>query len=155
MRITDILDKQCIKTFLVSGSKIDIINELVNIACTKYPELNEKHIVKAVLDRENIGSTGIGGGIAIPHALTESCNKLIAVFGLSKDSVPFDSLDARPVKLFFLVLCPKDQRTLQIRFLARISRILNDPKLKKALLNCQTPQEVFDIFVQYENSHVN
>jgi len=153
MRITDYLKTNAIKVFLTGKDKEEIIRELVELALAGWPKEIQEQVVQAVFKREEIASTGIGGGIAIPHAKIEKGDDLIAACGLTKDPIDFEALDQKPVRLVFLILAPSNRPALQIRFLARVARILKDKLLKDKLFKCQDPEQIFHALLQYEEMH--
>lgn len=153
MRLTDFLKKEHIKVFLKAKNKQDAIRELVNMIVTDKSEQQKDEILKAFMDREEISSTGIGHGIAIPHARKNVFEDLIAACGLAEDPIDFNSLDKKPVKVIFLILCPNDLPGLQIRFLARASRLLNDKHLREKLFICQSKDEIYNTIYDYESQH--
>ncbi len=107
MKISEILDKRAIKIGMTSNTKEDTLKELVDVLAKVEDIGDPKGIVKALIDRENLGSTGIGQGIAIPHGKTDKVKRLIAVLGISKTGVNFDALDGEAVYIFVLLVAPK------------------------------------------------
>jgi len=128
MKISEILDKRAIKIGM---------------------EANTKE-VKALLERENLGSTGIGQGIAIPHGKTDKVNRLVAVLGLSKKGINFDALDGEPVYIFFLLVAPKDTAGPHLKALAQISRLLRDAYFCELIRRCETPEQLFQLIKNEE-----
>src|SRR3989338_6255030 len=108
MKISEILDKRAIKIGLNTVTKEETLKELVEILAQVEDIGDPKSIVKALIERENLGSTGIGQGIAIPHGKTDRVKRLIAVLGISKHGVNFDALDGEPVFIFFLLVAHKE-----------------------------------------------
>jgi len=97
------------------------------------------------MERERLGSTGIGGGIGIPHGKLKNLESLVLGFGLSRKGVDFESIDGRPTHLFFLILTPENSTGLHLKLLARISRILKNDSFKKKLLKATDSNEVYSI----------
>lgn len=153
MLITDYLKEECIRVNLECKSKDEVLQELVNLQFVAHPEVDKEETIASLYERENVLSTGIGEGIAIPHARIGSCDEVYVSFGLLKDGVDFNSLDKRPVKIVFLILFPKDKVNLQLRFLARVSRILQNNTLHDDLENCKEPADVIEVFKKYEEKH--
>ena len=110
-----------------------------------------KGIVKALIDRENLGSTGIGQGIAIPHGKTDKVKRLTAVLGISKNGVNFDALDGEPVYIFVLLVAPKATAGPHLKALAQISRLLRDSYFCELLRKCRTEDEVFNMIKTEED----
>src|SRR3989338_646938 len=126
MKISEILDKQGIKIGISSITKEDTLKELVDVLAKVEDIGDPKGIVKALIDRENLGSTGIGQGIAIPHGKTDKVKRLIAVLGISQKGFNFEALDGEPVYIFFLLVAPKETAGPHLKALAQISRLLRD-----------------------------
>ena len=93
------------------------------------------------MEREELGSTGIGKGIAIPHAKTDA-KKLTVAFGISREKIDFDSLDKEGVNRFFVFASPIEDSQIYLKVLARISRLIRNEGFRNKLLNCHTPEEV-------------
>ncbi|MGL5520694.1 MAG: PTS sugar transporter subunit IIA, partial [Cetobacterium sp.] len=101
-------------------------------------------IYKALLERENLGSTGIGKGVAIPHAKTDAAESLTIAFGISREGVDFKSLDQEKVKIFFVFASPFKDSQIYLKVLARISRLIRDENFREKLLNCENAKEVLE-----------
>ncbi len=151
MKISEILDKQAIKIGIDSTNKEDTLKELVNVLAKVEDIGDPKAIVKALIDRENLGSTGIGQGIAIPHGKTDKVSKLTAVLGISKAGVNFDALDGEPVYIFVLLVAPKATAGPHLKALAQISRLLRDTYFCELLRKCKTEDEVFNMIKTEED----
>lgn len=150
MKITDFLDRKAIKIGINSTTKEDILKELVDILAEVKDIGDQKSILKALLERESLGSTGIGQGIAIPHGKTERVKELVAVLGVSKKGVNFDALDGESVYIFFLLVAPKETAGPHLKALAQISRLLRDSYFCELMKRCQTPDEVYDLIKREE-----
>lgn len=153
MLITDYLKKECIIIDLEAGEKEALISKLAEIQFGRYPGIDREEAFEGLTEREAVLSTGIGNGIAIPHARLQSSTDITVSIGLVKGEVDFEAIDHEPVKIIFLVFFPKEDVSLQIRFLARISRLLTHTSLKENLLSCRSAEEVIDAFRQYEAQH--
>ena len=144
MKICDVLSKEAILADLKSQNKKGILEELVapvaNIA-----DVNPENLVKVLMERERLGSTGIGGGIGIPHGKMKDIESLVLGFGLSRKGVDFESLDGKPTHIFFLLVTPENSTGLHLKLLARISRILKNDPFKNRLLNASDEDELFGI----------
>jgi PTS system nitrogen regulatory IIA component len=152
MKIMDFLDAEAIHVNLVSTSKKDVLAELV-APLAKSGKIGDPHkIVEVLLEREELGSTGIGGRIAIPHGKSPAVKELCAAFGLSRQGVAYDSLDGEPVNLFFVLLAPDGSAGVHLKALARISGLLKDKFLKKALLSAQSRADVIKVIESEEQS---
>lgn len=145
MKIMDFLNPKAISANLVATDKEGIIGELVDLLLKAKEIKNRDEMVKALLEREALGSTGISQGIAIPHAKSDSVRELVAAFGLSRKGVSFDALDGEPVYIFFLLVAPLDSAGPHLKALARISRLLKDKFFRQALRNTGDEKEILRI----------
>ena len=150
MKITDFLDARAIKIGLTAVEKEGILKELVDLLAEVKDIGDRKATVRALLERESLGSTGIGQGIAIPHGKTDKVKELVAVLGVSKKGVNFEALDGEPVHILFLLVAPKDTAGPHLKALAQISRLLRDSYFCELIKRCQTPAEVFDLIKREE-----
>lgn len=144
MKILDVLRKETILTDLKSKDKKGVIEELA-ASVSQITGINSRELVQVLLERERLGSTGIGGGIGIPHGKLANLESLIMGFGLSRKGVDFESMDGRPTHLFFLLITPENSTGLHLKFLARISRILKNDSFKKKLMKAASSNEVYSI----------
>ncbi len=153
MKILDILNKNCIITDLTSRSKKDVIHELVD-AVTKVDErIDPDSLVEILLEREKLGSTGIGDGVAIPHGKFPNIDTLRASFGRSRQGIDFDALDGKPSHLFFLLVAPDNSAGAHLKALARISRLFKDNSFRESLQIADTKQQLFDIITEEDNKY--
>ncbi len=144
MKILDVLQKEAILDDLKSQNKKGILEELV-APVTKISGINPETLVKVLMERERLGSTGIGGGIGIPHGKLKDLDDLVLGFGLSRNGVDFESMDGRPTHIFFLLVTPENSTGLHLKVLARISRILKNDPFKQKLMNASTSEEIYSI----------
>lgn len=150
MKVLDFLDENTIKLNLASKTKAEVIEELVDLLVKAKKITDKKNAIKTLLDREELGSTGIGQGVAIPHGKTETIKELVSAFGLSKQGIAFDALDGEPVNLFFLLLAPEGSAGAHLKALARISSLLKDKHFRKALMNATNKEEIIKIIKEEE-----
>ncbi|MEW6673748.1 MAG: PTS sugar transporter subunit IIA [Thermodesulfobacteriota bacterium] len=143
MKILDVLQKEAILTDLTSRDKKGVIEELV-ASVARIAKVNREDLVRVLMDRERLGSTGIGGGIGIPHGKLKDLDSLILSFGLSRKGVDFESMDGRPTHIFFLLITPENSTGLHLKLLARISKILKNDLFKAKLLKAADRDDVFD-----------
>ncbi len=134
MNMKDVLKESCVIADLKGGTKKDVLTELMSTLKESgfIPSVDEA--VNVVLEREKLGSTGIGEGVAIPHGKMKGIGHVLCAFGRSKKGVDFDAVDEKPVHIFFLLLAPEDSAGLHIQMLSRISRILRDASFRKRLI---------------------
>ena len=134
MRIQDILPPGAVVDGLLAETKEGVLRELSEAICRRLPTLSPDRLTAILMEREGLGSTGIGEGVAIPHGKISGIDRLVAVFGRSREGVQFASLDGKPARLFFLILAPENSAGLHLKALARISRLLKDPRFRGRLL---------------------
>ena len=144
MKICDLLTKKTILPDLQAQNKKGILEELVS-PVSELANVDQEYLVKVLMEREQLGSTGIGGGIGIPHGKLKEIDSLVLGFGLSRNGVDFESLDGKPTHIFFLLITPEDSTGLHLKLLARISRILKDDPFKTRLLNATSGDEILQI----------
>ena len=144
MKILDVLQKESIVSDLKSQDKKGILEELV-APITSITGVNNKDLVRVLMDREQLGSTGIGGGIGIPHGKLKQLESLALGFGRSRKGVDFESMDNQPTHIFFLLVTPENSTGLHLKMLARISKILKHDQFKEKLLNASNTDEIFSI----------
>lgn len=135
MKLGDYLEKDLVLPNLTSGNKSDVLNELLVPLGDKYSEMDTDEAVRVLLEREELGTTGIGDGIAIPHGKLENLENVIVIVGRSVAGVEFDALDHKLCTIFFLVLAPAQVAGMHLRVLAHISRMLKDETFRKEFLD--------------------
>jgi PTS system nitrogen regulatory IIA component len=150
MRILDFLRYDSIIPSLKAGSKPEVLAELVEPMANANPDLDKAGLIRTLLERENLGSTGIGGGVAIPHGKFEGLRQLAASFGRSAQGIEFGSMDNRPAHLFFLLVAPKNSAGDHLKALAKISRLFKDPILKNGLWRAESTDEIFNLLQEYD-----
>ena len=141
MKILDVLVKEAILVDLKAKDKIGILNELVAPAA-QITGIDHNEMVRVLMERERLGSTGIGGGIGIPHGKLKRLDRLILGFGLSRKGVDFESMDNRPTHLFFLLITPENATDMHLKLLARVSRLLKKESIKDKLMKAKSAEEV-------------
>ncbi|WP_167939830.1 PTS sugar transporter subunit IIA [Desulfobaculum xiamenense] len=134
MKLGDFLDNELILPELSARTKSRVLAELVAAVAERRPEIDVEAAHKVLLEREALGTTGIGEGIAIPHGKLDALEDIVLVVGRSAEGVEFDALDFRPCHIFFLVLAPEKVAGMHLRILAHISRMLKDDAFRKAFL---------------------
>ena len=145
MKILDILDKECIIAELRSRTKREVLEELTGALLNLKANLDKEALVEILLERERLGSTGIGDGIAIPHGKVQDLDELVLSFGRSTQGIEFDSMDGRPTHLFFLLIAPENSAGIHLRALAKISRLLKSSHFRQNLLEAGTEEELFQV----------
>lgn len=156
MKMMDFLSKGAIAAELKSSKKEDVIKELVE-ALINAGEVEKRYrnkLIDALMVREQLGSTAIGQGVAIPHAKSDCVEKLVAAFGLSSKGVDFDSLDGEPVYILFLLVAPQDSAGPHLKALARISRLLKDKYFRDNLKACKDDKSIIKIISQEDEKKI-
>lgn len=144
VKITDYMSEELISLNLKAKNKDEALKEL-SALIGKSEKIEKKDVIyKALLERENLGSTGIGKGVAIPHAKTDAAESLTIAFGISKEGVDFKSLDQEKVKIFFVFASPFKDSQIYLKVLARISRLIRDENFREKLLNCENAKEILE-----------
>ena len=149
MRISQLLHKESIIANLKSSDKKGAIDELAT-AISQTTKASAKEIATVLMEREQLGSTGIGGGIAIPHGKLDSVGSIIVGFGFSRQGIEYDSLDNKPAHIFFLLLTPENSTGGHLKVLAQISKLLKMDHFKRGLTAAASVDEIYDIIVKQD-----
>jgi PTS system nitrogen regulatory IIA component len=150
MHLTELLSPDSIIAELKGRDKPSVLEELASVLVPRSPGLDLTDLVNILLEREKLGSTGIGDGIAIPHGKVAHLDHLLVSFGRTSAGVSFDAMDDRPVHLFFLLVAPETSAGLHLKALAKISRLLQDHALKRSLREAPDPKSIYDLISQWE-----
>jgi len=142
MTLTDLLSPDVIKIPLESMEKNQIIEEMVDILNQTGRIDNRDDVLRAVQERENVMSTGMGDGVAIPHAKTDGVKELVASFGIARQGIDFQSIDGKPVRIVFLLVGPTRQTGPHLKALSRISRLVHRKAFRDSLANASNPDNV-------------
>jgi len=149
MKILDVLPKKAILSDLKSLDKKGVLEELVT-PIASIAGINHEYLVSVLMEREQLGSTGIGEGIGIPHGKVKDLESLVLGCGLSRKGVDFESMDGLPTHIFFLLVTPENSTGLHLKMLSRISRILKNDPFKQKLLNATNSDEIYSIIKEEE-----
>lgn len=148
MRILDILSEKSIVPELKARNKKQVLEELIDALRQDKPELDRDRLMAVLLERERLGSTGIGDGIAIPHGKLKDIDQLMLSFGRSTDGVDFESMDGKPVHLVFLLVAPESCSGIHLRALAKIARLLKNGSVRKKLGSVTERDDIFAVIQQ-------
>ncbi len=150
MNLLDVLDKDLVKVPLTASDKQGIITELVEVVAKAkgYSNSQFEDILESVRNRESLGSTGIGNGIAIPHAKTNVIKHVMLVVGVSRFPVEFDSPDGQKSRLFFMVLAPSSEASAHVELLASIARTCTSNVFRRMLEQAKDKDEVVRLFME-------
>jgi PTS system nitrogen regulatory IIA component len=145
MKLTEILSEDQVIADLQARAKRSAMEELCQAVAQSHPGLDIKKLMEVLIERERLGSTGIGDGIAIPHGKLANLDELVLSFGRSQSGVDFDSLDGKPAHLFFLVVAPENSAGTHLKALARISRLLKSNVVRRELMEAKDAQGIYRI----------
>jgi nitrogen PTS system EIIA component len=148
MRVIDILKEELIVPELQSGTKTEVLYEIAAHLGSHQPGVQVEQLVTVLLERERLGTTAIGEGIAIPHGKLPGLKGVVAAFARSLRGVDCHSLDGAPTKLFFLLVSPEDAAGIHLKALARVSRLLRDKSFRERLLQAQTQAELYRVICE-------
>ncbi|MDR1244793.1 MAG: PTS sugar transporter subunit IIA [Endomicrobium sp.] len=152
MKIMDFLSQDAIIVDLKATDKKSAIVELAEVLKNTKKIKNSDDIINIVLERERLGSTGIGQGVALPHGKTDLLQEQIGVLGISRKGIEFNSLDGEPVHIIFLLVGPVEVAGQHLKALSRISRLFKDKFLRQAIKEAKTTQEVIKL-IQQEDAY--
>lgn len=144
MEIKDILIPDGTRCAVQGTSKKRILETISQIATPFVPDTEQIDILSSLLCREKMGSTGIGGGIAIPHGRIGGLDRVVAILVTTSQGIPFDAIDNKPVDIFFAILVPEDQAQGHLQTLATIAGKLNDKDTVKAIRSAQNSHQLYE-----------
>ncbi len=143
MKITDILPAALVIPALKGRNKEEVLRELADAMAAQHAEIDANRLVEVLWERERLGSTAIGDGIAIPHGKLSGLTTVRGAFGRHPQGIDFQSLDGKPTKLLFLLVAPEDSVGQHLKALARVSRLLKDPAFRTQLLTAPNRDELY------------
>lgn len=152
MLLSDLLTPDRIRIPLASSSKHELLSELVGILGSSDSVGDASELLRAVREREDVLSTGIGNGVAIPHGKSASVGELSLAAGVTAEPVDFEALDGKPVSLFFLLVGPESAAGQHVKALSRISRLLRRDSFRDRLITASSPAEFYAILSEAEQS---
>jgi fructose-specific phosphotransferase system IIA component len=148
--LTEILTPTCVKVPLEGKDKNAVITELVDLLDSEGQLLNRDEALESVFIREKTRSTGIGGGIAIPHGKCRAVEELVMAVGISREGIDFQSVDGKPVKIIILLVSPTDKTGPHIQALARISKLMLNEDFKRRLSAASSAQQAYELLKSKE-----
>ncbi len=151
MILSEICHQSCISLELSSRSKADVLREMAELAAKSGKIQSVDSLIDSLLEREAIKTTGVGGGIAIPHATASGVEGLVLALGVSKSGFDFDALDRKPVHLIFLLAGEPRLQTSFLSILSKISRYFRDLDFRGQVLDASSPEEIFTLIQDREN----
>jgi PTS system nitrogen regulatory IIA component len=153
MQIIDMFKKEYIIEDLKAKSKRAVLAELSEIFTHYHSGIQSEAMVEVLLDREKLGSTGIGDGIAIPHGKLKGLDNLVIAFGRSREGIDFDAIDGKPVHIFFLLMAPESSTGQHLKALAKISRMLKDQEFRSSLMSAKNTEELYQKIADKDESY--
>ncbi|HEY5563975.1 MAG TPA: PTS sugar transporter subunit IIA [Rhodothermia bacterium] len=147
----DLLEAGSVHVGIVAENKTDLLQQLINSFRGFDGVTDLQAVADSVFEREAMLSTGVGYGIALPHAKTKAVSKTLAVFATTSKAIDYDSFDQQPVRLVFMLIGPPNASRDHIRVLGRISRLLQMEQIREKLLEARTPAEIIDILHSAED----
>jgi len=150
MKLSKFCDEGLISFELSSKAKEDVIAELVALAAKSKLVKDKEMLLNDVLEREKLVTTGVGYGVAFPHAKTRSVRGIVIAFGRSKHGIDFDAMDKRPVHLFFMIAAPEDAIGAHLNVMARLSYIMKSEENREKLLDIKSPKELLEMLDSVE-----
>ncbi len=151
MKLNDILIREACIVDMKARTKKEALRELSQVLAGSVKGLDGAGLLDMLLERETLGTTAMGDGIAIPHARVEALDRLLASFGRSRQGVDFDSVDGKPTHLFFLLVAPGREGSAHLLTLARLSRLLSSPEFRSKLLDVESSDDLFRALEEEES----
>jgi len=152
LKLIDLLPEKVIAPDLRADNKTDVLKEMIGLLYQAGKIDDQEKVLDVLLDRERLGSTGVGYGVAIPHGKYNSIDNLIAAFGRSKKGIDFDAVDHKPVHIFFLFLAPENAANLHLRVLARSCRLLKRDTFRESLMHAENAGEIVKIIAREDGA---
>jgi len=151
MKLSEILAENNIIPNLRAKDKREVLEELTEAIVSHEPSLDKSSLIKVLLERERLGSTGIGDGVAIPHGKFQGVMRPIISFGRSRKGLDFDAMDGEPTYLFFLLVAPEHSASIHLKALAKIARILKNNSFRKVLMEVPTRKELYQTIIENDD----
>ena len=151
MKISELLNPQAIVADLKATGKDAALSELTDALLAVAPSLRRDEVLQVLQERERLGSTGIGDGVAIPHGKLKGMPELMLAFGRSSAGVDFESMDGQPAHLFFLLLAPEESVGVHLKALARISKLLKDVEVRQQMLDATSSEQIYQLICERED----
>jgi nitrogen PTS system EIIA component len=149
MRLDEYIDRELVLPELSATGKAQVLREMAEALAARHPQLDADAALAVLLDREGLGTTGIGDGVAIPHGKLPQLENIIVLVGRSKSGVEFEALDFKPCHIFFLVLAPEQMTGIHLRILAHISRLIKDDSFRKDFFDAPDRDALYKLLQSY------
>jgi fructose-specific phosphotransferase system IIA component len=153
MKIGDILTEDMVLTNLEGSTKNEIIDAMIDLVGKSPKVMDKEKVRESIFEREEIMSTGVGNGFAIPHGKTDAVSDIVAAFAVTAEPIDYQSLDEKPVRLVFLLVGKDNMVGPHIKLLSRISRLMNKEEFRNRLIEMKTPREILETFKKEEATY--
>lgn len=154
MRLTDVLMPDGVMDDLKARDKKELLREMASEVSSKLDGVDEEKLLDAIVERERLGTTGIGHGVAIPHGKIKGVAEIRVFFGRSRKGVDFNSMDKQPVYLFFLIIAPENAAAAHLKMLAGISHLLKNQDFRVSLMRASNSAEIYDIIAEADRKNL-
>ena len=154
MKIDDILKKDSIIANLAGTNKEEVLREITDFLQKLSLIKDKETLFNTLMERERLGSTGIGENVAIPHGKSDELSKIVTVFGRSLNGVDFESLDQKPVHFVCMVIAPSNSTGQHLKALARISRLFKNQSLREGILKLQDPNQIYSLLLEADSKFI-
>lgn len=151
MTLEGVISSACIIADLKAKNKIEAIEEIVSHLERQNLIKSKEEAKKVIMEREKLGSTGIGDGVAIPHGKLDDLESIVCALGVSEEGLNFEAVDNKPVNLVFLILIPKENVSAHLEILSRISRLVRSPQVVRRILREKDPKSIVEIIKTWES----
>ena len=145
MKIVDLIKRDMVVPALQATEKRAILEELASYMAGRHPRIDRDTLARVLIEREQLASTAIGEGVAIPHGKLSSVSEIVACLGRAPTGVEFDSMDGQPTYLFFVLVAPESSTGAHLKALARISRVFKDPEFRRRLLDAPDAEAMYTV----------
>ncbi len=145
MKIVDLIKRDMVAPALQATEKRAIIEELATYMASRHPRIDRATLARVLTEREQLASTAIGEGVAIPHGKLSSVGEIVACLGRARGGIEFDSMDGQPTYLFFVLVAPESSTGAHLKALARISRVFKDPEFRRRLLAADDAEAMYTV----------
>lgn len=151
MTLEGVLNSICVISNLKAKNKVEAIKEIVSHLEREKLIKSKEEALKVIMERENLGTTGIGDRVAIPHGKLEGLESIVCALGISEDGIDFEALDGKPVNLIFLILIPKENLSLHLEVLSRISRLIRNQSVVRSIIEKKDEKSVVELLREWES----
>ncbi|MGE4266006.1 MAG: PTS sugar transporter subunit IIA [Deferribacterales bacterium] len=152
MELTELVCEECIVPELKGDSKSDVLREMMNTLAKTENKIDAEAALSAIMEREALGSTGVGEQVAIPHAKIADIEEVAIVIGVKRSGIEFDSADGKPVRLFFMLISPAKQMNIHLKTLAKISKLVKMTDFKeRTMAEKITAEKIYAILREEES----